>query len=138
MRSFIRHPTHIPIEYDLDSDPVLIAYDTENISAGGLCFKAAKSIAEGTKIRIRIPCLDVPFKASCEVVWCKMSKPGYEIGVRFSDDENGFRLRMIEQVCYIEEYRLSVLKEENRQLTWKQASDEWIKKYAEKFPGSSG
>lgn len=138
MRSFIRHPTHIPIEYDVDSGTNQVAYDTENISAGGLCFKSKKAILKGTKIHIRIPYLDAPFKAAGEVVWCKKCNPGYEIGVRFKDDENNFRLRMIEQVCYIEEYRLSVLRDQNRKLTWKQASAEWIRKYAEKFPGSSG
>lgn len=134
MRSFIRHPAHIPIEYDLESKTKQIL-DTENISAGGLCFKSDKAIPKGTKLRINIPHLKYPYEASCFVAWCKNAKSYFEIGVCFDNAQSDFRLRMIEQICYIEEYRLSVLREENRELTWKEASDEWIKNYADKFPG---
>ena len=138
MRSFIRHPAHIPIKFDLDSSKQTLQNDTENISAGGLCFSSPKAIRKGTRLNIHIPHLKYPFDANCEVVWCKKLESSFEIGVRFSDDESSFRLRMIEQICYIEEYRLSVWEKEKRQLTWRQASDEWIKKYADKFPGNSG
>jgi hypothetical protein len=43
---------------------------------------------------------------------------------------------MVEQVCYIENYKKMVYQTEGRQLTTEEAAMEWIGKYASQFPGS--
>jgi hypothetical protein len=57
----------------------------------------------------------------------------YEIGVAFEDSLDAFRIRMVEQVCQIERYRLSVLGCEGRELTTEEAAREWIARYADQF-----
>jgi hypothetical protein len=41
---------------------------------------------------------------------------------------------MIEQICYIEEYKKDVLESEGRILTGREAAIEWIAKHADSFP----
>ncbi len=41
---------------------------------------------------------------------------------------------MVEQVCYIEDYRRFVLMHEGRELSQEDAASEWIAKYAAQFP----
>jgi hypothetical protein len=106
----------------------------QNIGAGGLCFISPKSIRKGTQLKINIPNLKKEFEENCIVIWCKKKGSRYEVGVKFLDEQTTFRMRMIEQICYIEHYRNEVLKKEGRELTPKEASAEWILKYADKFP----
>jgi hypothetical protein len=44
------------------------------------------------------------------------------------------RARMVEQVCYIENYKKVVYQTEGRLLTAEEAAMEWICKYASQFP----
>lgn len=41
---------------------------------------------------------------------------------------------MVEQVCYIENYRQEVLRKEGRQLDGEAAAREWIDRFAASFP----
>ena len=68
------------------------------------------------------------------MVWCRASEQGYDIGIAFLDREALFQLRMIEQICHIEQYKQEVLKSEGRRLDGSQAAMEWIEKHATDFP----
>lgn len=68
------------------------------------------------------------------VAWCKKEGNGFEVGVKFEDKDTEFAMRLIEQACYIEEYRKDVLSQEGRQLTEDEAAKEWIDKFASAFP----
>ena len=69
------------------------------------------------------------------VAWCKEGEQDYELGVEFLDPDDAFRMRMVEQVCYIQQYTNDVAKQEDRHLTREEAAVEWIAKYAGEFPG---
>jgi hypothetical protein len=43
-------------------------------------------------------------------------------------------MRMVEQVCHIEQYKKELFEDEGRALTGEQAAMEWIKRFAEGFP----
>ena len=58
-----------------------------------------------------------------------MLKSGQEIAYR-----GDFKARMIEQICYIENYRHAAKSDEDRTLTFEEAAMEWIDKYAADFP----
>ena len=60
----------------------------------------------------------------------------FEIGVKFNDEKTTFRMRMIEQICYIEEYRKNLCRVQKREIPWQEASDDWISKFAADFPGN--
>lgn len=134
MRSFIRHPVSVPIDFETNSGKTKKIQTLQNVSRGGLCFISETALKKGNQIKVFIPNRRSKFAEDCIVVWCKKKGESYEIGVKFLDDQTTFRMRMVEQVCYIENYRKEVLAKEGRDLTPKEASDEWIKKYAKEFP----
>ena len=134
MRKYIRHPSDIPIEFDVDE----VLHDQRqrlnNVSLGGLSFQAKSSLLLGTSVTIRVPFVNPGFEARGQVIWCKRSGMGYDIGVEMVDHEEFFRTRMVEQVCHIEHYKREIFKTEGRRLTGEEAALEWITKYAHLFP----
>lgn len=133
-RKFIRHPSDIPIEIT----PAHLA-ETEttvlsDVSHGGLCFVAPEYHRVGSILRICIPVSRPAFETSGRVAWSREENGRFVIGVEFLDRDDVFRMRMIEQVCYIEHYRKEVERKEGRALTSEQAALEWIANSAEDFP----
>ena len=58
------------------------------------------------------------------------------MGVKFTEEETAYAVRMVEQLCYIEHYRQNVLQSEGRELSGEEAALEWIEKFAGNFPHS--
>ena len=135
-RRFIRHTADVPIEVRTVRGREARRQPAINISEGGLSFVSEENIPVGTTIEIRIEAVDPPFEAHARVVWVKAEEDGYCIGVQFLDAADAFRSRMVEQVCAIEQYRREVEEEEGRVLTQAEAAQEWITKYAGRFPTS--
>jgi hypothetical protein len=104
------------------------------VSEGGLCFRSDNRITPGQHIEITIQNGQSPFEATCLVVWCRQEGDGFEVGVKFGDKNTEFAMRLVEQACYIEEYRKEVFSQQGRQLTEEEAAKEWIDKYASAFP----
>jgi Tfp pilus assembly protein PilZ len=133
MRRFIRHPTAIPISYRLSEVAVSSNDYLDNLSAGGLCFKSRQALEPGTQILIEIPFVKPLFSVSGHVAWCRPKGDMFEIGVRFETTTLS-SVRIVEQICYIEEYRRRVRRREGRELNSEEAALEWIEKYAAHFP----
>ncbi len=129
-RLFIRHPTNIPIELCRVAQSVMTK-QLSNICLCGLAFKSNINWALGTIITIRIPLVDPTFETSGRVVRCQKNTSDFEIGVEFLSTNDAFKVRMIEQLCQIEEYRK---KEQERALTIEEAAIEWISRNAADFP----
>lgn len=134
MRQFIRHPTNIPINYSLHDVHGDLRENLQNINEGGLCFGAHSEIRSGTTIRIVIPVCDPPFRAEGKVVWCRRTDDHYSVGVRFDDSATEFAIRMVEQICHIEQYKNDVLEGEGHELSSEEAAAEWISTHAKDFP----
>ena len=135
MRSYIRHPSDIPIEYQTDGKADAIGEERlTNISAGGLSFTSTRALETGSFITIRIRNVEPDFVARAQVAWCRPEDGVYVIGVAFTESGDLFRARMVEQVCHIEHYKAQVLASEGRQLDGEQAAREWIQKFATEFP----
>jgi hypothetical protein len=135
MRSFIRHPSDIPIDFQLEE---LVTEGTEflkNVSQGGLAFHSRVPLQTGTIIRIKIPLVHPVFQAVGRVTWCQPDADQFEVGIQFIDNDDAFRARMVEQICHIQKYKQDILNQEGRQLSGEQAAAEWIAKYATEFPG---
>jgi len=127
-RRFIRHPTGIPIQLSIPNynSERLSGYaprcvQTNDISVGGLSCESSEAMSAGQAVEV-------------DVLWCKGDGAGYLVGIGFSDFATAYSVRMVEQVCHIEEYRQKVLDEEGRQLSSEGAAEEWIDKYAAEFP----
>lgn len=139
MRSFIRHPSDIPIEYQVDARNAGIRQERlNNISPGGLSFCSARELRPGTLITLRITHVQPDFEASAQVAWCHPDGGAFRIGVAFRNVDDLFRVRMVEQICHIEQYRAEILASQGRQLDWEQAAREWIREFAKEFPGLEG
>ena len=132
MRNYIRHPTSIPIHVSsgtqTSADVVV-----NNLSAGGLSFVTNIPVKVGSVVDLMIPCVNPDYQGEGVIVWRRsQSASEFEVGVRFASDDEYFRVRMVEQVCQIEEYRQQ-LAEVGRKLSVEEASHEWIKRFAADF-----
>ncbi len=133
MREYIRHPSSIPIEYEIKGFADPKKEKLKNVSLGGLCFQSGNFMDNGLEVMICIPTIKPPFAADSVVVWCEKNDNHFNVGVQFNDKETEFRVRMVEQICHIEEYRNSILETGTRTLSLEEATFEWIDKYAKDF-----
>ena len=139
MRSYIRHPSDIPIEYRADSGCSAANRDRlRNIGQGGLAFRSGCALPVGTAITLRISRVQPDFEVRGQVVWCRAESGVFEIGVAFLNPSDLFQVRMVEQICHIEQYKADVLASEGRRLNGEQAAQEWIQKFAGDFPQLTG
>ncbi len=131
-RAFLRHPASAPIQ--IFPQQQVNHMPMTDISHGGLAFKSNVFLEEGKILKICIPHVDPPFEASCIVRWRRKLDDDnvFEIGVMFLDEQTRFRLRMVEQVCHIMQYRQQ-LQEQGRELSFQQAASEWIDAHAADF-----
>ena len=126
MRKYVRHPSDIPIEYHVEDPSFRRKEYLNNISEGGLSFRSNSKINEGTVLSLRFPVFHPPVRAEGIVVWCEKTNRHFDVGVKFTDLENAFRIRMVEQICYIEHYKHEVFQKEGRTLWGEEAALEWI------------
>jgi len=134
-RRYIRHPSGMPIQFRVSGDVPPLREQLRNVSQGGLCFCAHVELEPGYRIHLRIPVIDQSFEAEGLVMWCQRATCGYEVGVRFVDADTRFSIRMVEQLCHIEQYRRDVQREQGRTLSSEEAASEWIERFAAEFPG---
>ena len=141
MRQFIRHPVDVPVEIGLtgagagSASGAATALHTHDISMGGLALRSSFAVPVGSDVQIRIGYVQPPFSARARVAWCsRRGDHGFDVGVTFLDAEDAFRARMVEQVCHIEDYRMSMRRTHGRDLTSEEAAEEWIAAHAADFP----
>lgn len=133
-REFIRHPSSIPLEVSPHAAREQLNLKLNNVSQGGLSFDSPVEFHQGTLIKIKIRSVTPVFQVNAVVLWCEESEDHYELGVRFLDQDDAFRVRMIEQVCHIEEYRKKKQRQLGKRITKNKASLEWIEKFGTNFP----
>ena len=137
IRRHIRHITGIPIKITLDYASRNYQHSCDdtitNVSLGGMSFIADDRFDLGQSIRVRFPILNKRTALSCKVIWCQKTSRGYEIGLEFEDAEEIQRMKMIDQISDIENYRRRREAREGRKITSEQAAREWVKQYAGDF-----
>lgn len=139
-RHFIRHPSDIPIEIQFSrSAPKLSGKSgakekLHDISFGGLSFCSEQPRKTGDILTVKISISRPAFEAQGIVSWCKTIDSEYLVGIEFSDQNDAFMARMVEQICHIEHYKHEMHDNEGRDLNSEEAALEWISKYADDFP----
>lgn len=133
MRQYIRHTTDVPLQVQA-TDSTGPDTRLKNFSCGGLSFSSAHPIDTGQRLALSIDLGDPPFEIEGEVVWCHPQQDHYLIGVCFHTDQDAYSVRMVEQLCRIEEYREKIRRTEGRELDPDQAAREWIEQHAADFP----
>jgi len=133
-RNFIQHPAGMPIEVYLQADSVRESVAIPPAGAKGLRFSTNVFLQSGMVVKIAIPVVEPSFEALAWVVWCSKADKGFDVGLIFLDDAESVPIQMVEQICYIKDYKSSVLENEGRVLTTEEAAIEWMRNYAGKFP----
>jgi len=133
-REYIRHPSDVPIVISPLSNSQQLSLQLNNVSMGGLCFDTPSQLSVGSVVKIKISRVRPVFKVSGIVQWCDSIEGHYEVGVKFIDNEDAFKVRMVEQVCYIDQYRRQIKSQEGRRISEDTAAVEWIQKHGAEFP----
>ncbi|MBN0988265.1 PilZ domain-containing protein [Amphritea pacifica] len=132
---YLRHPAEIPILLSTaqESQPLNFCYPlNREFSPAGLSCLSEAYISPGSTIEISTPLSHPSLSATGHVIWCQQEQPGFLLGIGFDDPDQAFSVRMIEQVCQIESYRLKQHRR-GRQLSSEQAAVEWIRLHAADF-----
>ncbi|MBN1494026.1 MAG: PilZ domain-containing protein [Candidatus Omnitrophica bacterium] len=135
-RKFIRHPICVPLEFHRIHDHRRKhKAETVNLSFGGLLFLSRSRIVSGTEINVSLPFRDKIFHVHGCVVRCdkEVSSKLYSVGIEFLKVTDAFKVKLVEQLHLIEEYRSLRSLQLNREVSLKEASKEWITKYSEQF-----
>lgn len=133
MRQFLRHPTEMPVELVPRKGRCLPLQRLHDISLGGVACNSARAFRRGTPIELRIPMLGEQARFSGTVAWCRKQVDDYMLGIAFTDAENLFRARMVEQICLIEQYRKQREEALGRALLPEAVAQEWIALHAADF-----
>lgn len=137
VRQYIRHPAGVPLKYQCQQPDDPNATEVLDISQGGLSFVTEEALTPGQMVDVSIGVGDPPFETRGQVVWCHPQNGHYVVGLRFENLENAFAVRMIEQICHIEQYRQQ-WERQGRDLTQEEAAREWIDLHARDFPAWLG
>lgn len=139
-RHFIRHSMCFPLKYKIiekESDKAgrHIPSSTINVSRGGLLFSSKHPVDINTKISVQLPFQNKVFNVKAKVVHCNKSPETglYNIGVCFYRYRDAFKIKLIEQMYLIIEYRDLRSIEIGKEMPLRKASEEWIKRYSERF-----
>jgi hypothetical protein len=133
-REYIRHPSQVPLEVLPHRAREQLNLQLNNVSLGGLSFTSPVEFHTNTIVRIKIPTVKPVFKVNGLVQWCKKTQGHFEMGVQFLDEDDAFKVRMVEQVCHISEYRKHSQRQTGKCISWNKASLEWIEKNGGSFP----
>lgn len=139
-RRFIRHPLCFPLTYTVvEHTPVKAADEkrstTINISMGGILFASKKPVKSGSVIMLKMPFQNKVFNVRAKVVHCNKSPETslYNIGASFHRLSAAYKVKLIEQLYLISEFRDLRSIQLGREISLEKASREWIKRYSERF-----
>ncbi|MCX5681909.1 MAG: PilZ domain-containing protein [Candidatus Omnitrophica bacterium] len=139
-RRFIRHPLSLPLSYEVIKPGLKKGQEdrrseTINVSMGGLLFSSKYSAQPGSLITIKMPFEDKVFNVKAKVVRCTTNPETkfYDIAVSFFRLYEAFKIKMIEQIYLILEYRDLLSVQLGREISLEEASEKWVKRYSERF-----
>lgn len=134
-RHFIRHPICYPLKFRVTSEKRFENSSTINVSEGGLLFLSKRLVAKGMLLVVELPFLDKIFKVKARVMHVERdaSTKLFNVGVMFYRISDALKVKLIEQLYLIDEYRHLRSIQLGREVTLQEASREWIKLYSRRF-----
>lgn len=135
-RRFIRHPICYPLEFEYAPSKIKERTSTRNVSKGGLLFTTKHKLHEGKLIVLKMPLKDKIFKIKGKVVHVAEDEDDpklYDIGIAFYSFSDAFKVKLIEQIYLIDEYRALRSVQLGHDVSFREASEEWIKRYSKRF-----
>lgn len=102
---------------------------------GGLLFPAKNAVEIGTRVVVNMPFETKVFNVRAKVVRCDKNPQTklFDIAVSFSSPQEAFKVKMIEQIYLIAEYRDLLSLQLGKEVSMEEASRKWIKRYSARF-----
>ena len=134
-RRFFRHPISLPLEFKMAKSDKPDKARSVNLSLGGLLFLSKSKLAPDSNIIVSLPFKDKVFRVNGTVARCAKDEDSklYNVGIMFTKISDAFKVKLVEQLHLIEEYRCLRSIELDREISLKEASEEWIEKYSAEF-----
>lgn len=135
-RHFIRHPICYPLEFEHAPKKIVEKTRTLNVSEGGLLFLSRHALKRGESIILKMPLQNKIFKVKARVMHMikDAENPSlFNIGVSFYRYADAFKVKLVEQLYLIDEYRILRSLQLGYEITMQKASEEWIKRYSKRF-----
>jgi len=131
---FLRHPYDIPIKVFALSPSESPNANFGQVEKIGLVFRSDVSLDINILVKITIPIVEPDFELLAYTCRCLKRGSAYEVGVVLMKEEDVMRVRMVEQICYIEHYRRVESEKVGHLISGNEAALKWVQKYAAKFP----
>ena len=135
-RHFIRHPICYPIEFEHVPKKVRERTKTLNVSEGGLLFLSKYPLRKNEVIILKMPLQDKVFRVRARVIHADKDSENadlFNIGVSFYRYSDAFKVKLVEQLYLIDEYRVLRSLQLGHELSMQKASEEWIDRYSKRF-----
>ncbi len=135
-RHFIRHPICYPLEFEHAPKKIVERTSTLNVSQGGLLFLSKHALKRGEAIVLKMPMQNKMFKVNARVMHVTKDADNpklYDIGVAFYRYSDAFKVKLIEQLYLIDEYRILRSLQLGQEISMEKASEEWIRRYSRRF-----
>ena len=135
-RHFIRHPICYPLEFEHPPKKVIERTRTLNVSEGGLLFSCKNQLKPGETIILKMPLQNKIFRIKAKVVHSSKDSDNphsFNVGVSFYRYSDAFKVKLVEQLYLIDEYRILRSLQLGYEITMEKASEEWIKRYSKRF-----
>ncbi|MFH1593684.1 MAG: PilZ domain-containing protein [Candidatus Omnitrophota bacterium] len=135
-RRFIRHPISFPLDFEYIPKKILGRSNTLNLSQGGLLFSTTHRLAADKMIMLKLPIQDKLFKVKAKIMHVAPDAENpklFNIGVSFYRYADAFKVKLVEQLYLIDEYRTLRSLQFAHEISLEEASREWIKRYSKRF-----
>ena len=135
-RRFVRHPICYPLEFQIIPRNIQDRSRLFNMSEGGLLFLSKYFVHSGEAILLRVPIQNILHKIKAIVKHVQKNEENpdfYNIGVSFCEHSGAFKVKLVEQMHAIDGYRSSRSFQLGREISFAEASKDWVKNYADKF-----
>ncbi|OGW85380.1 MAG: hypothetical protein A3C35_00885 [Omnitrophica bacterium RIFCSPHIGHO2_02_FULL_46_11] len=142
-RTIPRHAIELPVKYRVLSkskeeksrpleDQV---YKTKNISESGILFLSSEYFKIGTLLELTLPLRDKVFTMEGRVVHSSQDSATrlFRTGIYFPSASSVFKVKLIDQIHQIDEYRRSISIKESRPISEEEAAHLWIKEHSVEF-----
>lgn len=129
---FIQHPKEIPVTFLSTSTKKEEHKEIREGKDAGICFWTVEKPELDAQVVLGIDLDSNHFIGRGSVVRVQPENDGCWVCVKISP-EDAFTIRMAEQLCQIEHYRLDNKQYFDRNMTADEAAQEWIAKYAAQF-----
>ncbi len=135
-RHFIRHPICYPLEFEHAPKKIRERTKTLNVSEGGLLFLSRHPLRKNEIIILKMPLQDKVFRVKAKVMHSTKDSENKDlsnVGVSFYRYSDAFKVKLVEQIYLIDEYRMLRSLQLGHELSMQKASEEWIKRYSKRF-----